>query len=118
MAVQGDLSSESASFLLRQCPSKARLRMLGQSQASCVELYSSQATECLLSGGLRGLLEPSASAAESLPFPSSLQKGHREKDSLVLELHIWDQIFVCESVMDVLVCSISLEQSCSEVSDH
>lgn len=39
--------------LAEMCYSEARLQMLGQSQASCGELYPSQTTECLLSGGPR-----------------------------------------------------------------
>lgn len=44
--------------LAEMCYSEARLQMLGQSQASCGELYPSQATECLLSGGPRAVRTP------------------------------------------------------------
>lgn len=52
-----------------------------RSQASCGQLYSSQATEYLLSGSFTELRQPPTSA-ESIPVLAGSTKGQKEKESL------------------------------------
>lgn len=92
--------------------SKDRLQMLGgRSQASCVELYSSQVTECLLSGSSVGLPQPPTSAESTRLFSRLHERSQRERDILWFG-HMLNikSLYLSLQCMDVLIRKIVVQK--------